>query len=58
MPLPAKDKHVNEREVIATALEDAATDWTKHQRENMGKGAVEQISAWLRARANNVRNCE
>jgi hypothetical protein len=42
-------------EAVAEALELAATDWTAHQREHMGKGTVQQISVWLRKRAESTR---
>ena len=48
----------DEREVIATALEAAAIDWTAHQRANMGRGTVQQISVWLRERAASIREAK
>ena len=36
----------------AEVLREAADAWTAHQAEHMGKGTVQQIAAWLRARAN------
>jgi hypothetical protein len=43
------------KESVAAALESAATDWTAHQREHMGKGTVQQIAVWLRKRAESTR---
>lgn len=38
------------RAVADRTLEDAASDWPKHQWANMGKGTVQQIAVWLRER--------
>jgi hypothetical protein len=42
--------------IAAQTLNEAATDWTEHQRANMGKGTVQQISTWLRDRAASHRS--